>query len=256
MKTTNLILSFISGVTAIVGCSSEIMTYDGEAGIYFAMNSGNNFANSDTTYLETSSVPFIVEPADVEEVTFRLKIKILGAVSNQDRQVSVRVVDEETTVLPEDHNPIQASYTMEAGNVFGNIPIVFHRTPSLKGNERKLTLELIPNEDFTLPITMWKNSSTEYVNVIRHTIFVSDKYVQLPGYQPGYFGAFSERKMEVLVEEARIVTLDELKEKMSYVKAKSLGQEFDRYLKKMKAEGKTVYEDDGTEMTAGDYIYQ
>ena len=255
MKKTIHIASALLGAVAFLSCSSEIMTYDGDSGIYFAMRTNDNSVNTDTTYTEVSSVPFIVEPTGIDKVTFRLKVKIMGAVSGHDRQISVRVVEDETTALESDYERLQPSYILKAGNVFGEIPIVFHRTASLKGQERKLTLELIPNEDFTLPITRWRNSSTEYVNVTRHTVTVSDKYVLLPGYQTGYFGPFSERKMEVLVEEAKIVTLDELKEKMSYVKAKSLGQQFDRYLKRMKAEGKTVYEEDGSEMTAGAYIY-
>ncbi len=255
MKRIIYIISIILGAYAVFGCTSGIMTYNGDSGIYFAMRRDDASVNVDTTYSETSSVPFIVEPAGIDEVTFRLKVKIIGAVSSHDRQISVRVVEDETTALQEDYEPLQASYILKAGNVFGDIPIVFHRTPSLKGKERSLTLELMPNDDFTLPITMWRNSLNEYVDVTRHTVIVSDKYVQLPGYQTGYFGPFSERKMEVLIEEARIVTLEELKEKMSYVKGKSLGQEFDRYLKKMKAEGNTVYEEDGSEMTAGEYIY-
>lgn len=240
----------------MASCSSDLMTYEGESGVYFAMRTDDKSVNADTTYTETSSVPFIIESGSTDEVTFRLKVKILGAVSDHDRQVSVRIVESGTTALQKDYSSILPSYTLYAGEIYGIIPITFHRTQSLKGKERSLTLELVPNDDFTLPITTWRNSANEYVNVIRHTVIVSDKYVQLPGYQTSYFGPFSERKMEVLVEEAKIVTLDELKEKMSYVKAKALGQKFDRWLKEMKLKGQTVLEADGTEMTAGEYIYK
>ncbi len=49
--------------------------------------------------------------------------------------------------------------------------------------------------------------------------------------------------------------LSDFNEPFSYTKAKALGQQLDRYLKEQKALGNTIYEDDGTEMRAGDFIY-
>jgi beta-lactamase superfamily II metal-dependent hydrolase len=81
-----------------------------------------------------------------EDSTFNLRVKILGAVAGQDRHVSVRVVDEESTVTEEDYLPIEESYVLKAGEVYGLIPIHFRRAASLKGQERKLVLELVENE--------------------------------------------------------------------------------------------------------------
>ncbi len=65
MKQTIHIISVLLCSAAILGCSSEIMTYEGESGIYFAMKRIDNSVNSDTTYNESSLLPFIVtESAD------------------------------------------------------------------------------------------------------------------------------------------------------------------------------------------------
>lgn len=235
-----------------LSCTDSLETYSGEAGIYFAMRVESSAVNTDTLYCETSSLPFIVTDAD--RAVFNLKVKILGAVSDRDRQISIEVVPEETDALAEDYDPLLPGYTLPAGAVFGNIPITFHRTASLEGQERRLTVRLIGNNDFALPITLWKNSSDEYVNVVKHTIIISDKYVQLPGYAEGYFGPFSEKKMKLLLEVLGL-EISDFNEEMPYTQAKAYGQKFDRYLKEQKAAGNTIYEDDGTEMTAGEYIY-
>lgn len=250
--------SFISAAAAATlmlaaSCSDSIETYNGQAGIYFAMPVKSNSVNVDTMYCETSELPFIITNA--KDSTFYLKVKILGPVASHDRNISVRIVEEETDLLPEDMDPLQESYPLYAGQVFGGIPLKFHRAASLEGEIRTLTLELVENGDFSLPVKLWRNSSTEYVNVIRHTITISDKYVQLPGFSEAYFGPFSEKKMKLMLE-LFDMELKDFSEPLSYVYAKALGQKLDRYLKEMEAKGEPVMEEDGiTPMRAGDYIY-
>ena len=233
-------------------CSSEIQTYHGEAGIYFAMREIVSTVNVDTLYRETSTLPFIV--TDSRDSVFNLKVKILGPVSDEDRRISVRVVDDMTTAVEGDYQLLGSSYVLKAGEVYGVIPVHFHRIASLEGTERSLTLELLENEDFTLPIKMWRNSSTEFVNVVRHTVVISDKYVQLPGYRTGHFGAFSEKKMRLILELSGM-KLTDFNESLAVTVTKSIGQKLDRYLAEKKAKGEPVLEEDGTLMTAGEYIY-
>jgi hypothetical protein len=236
-----------------VSCMSEIDTYHGESGIYFAMREDVTTVNVDTLYRETSTLPFIVT-AKTDSV-FNLKVKILGAVADYDREISLRVVDDLSTALQGDYDILQPTYTLPAGEVYGIIPIKFNRTASLQGNERSLVLELMENEDFTLPIRMWRNSTTEYVSVVRHTIVISDKYVQLPGYRTGHFGTFSEKKMKLIIELSGL-KLNDFNEILPVTMTKTIGQKLDRYLAEMKAKGTPVYEEDGvTLMKAGDYLY-
>lgn len=246
------LLTVAVSAAALSGCSSEMKTYSGKSGIYFAMNSGSVYANADTAYIESSMLPFIITSS--KDSVFNVKIKTLGSVSKHDRHISVRFVADESTVLPEDYEPLQAEYVLKAGEVFGNIPIKFLRPASLEGNERVMTIELVENDDFSLPVTFWKNSSSEYVNVVRHSIYVSDKYVQLPGYSEGHFGPFSEKKMKLILELFGL-KLTDFNQKLPLTYTKALGQKFDRWLQEQKAKGETVYEDDGTEMKAGDYLY-
>jgi hypothetical protein len=237
----------------IASCISEIDTYHGESGVYFAMRDNVTTVNVDTLYRETSSLPFIV--TEKSDSVFSLKVKILGPVADHDRQVRIRVMEEMSTVESGDYDSIGESYVLKAGEIYGVIPIKFHRTASLQGKERVLVVELVENEDFTLPIRMWRNSSTEFVNVIRHSIVVSDKYVQLPGYRVGHFGQFSEKKMRLIVEISGM-NLNEFNEVLPVTMTKTIGQKLDRYLAEMSAKGTPVYEEDGvTLMKSGDYLY-
>ena len=236
-----------------VSCSSEIETYNGESGVYFAMRETVATVNVDTLYRELSTLPFIV--TESVDSTFCLKVKILGPVADHDRYVSVKVVEELSTVQEGDYDPMPQTYVLKAGQIYGQIPVNFHRTASLQGKERMLVVELIENEDFTLPIRMWRNSSTEFVNVIRHSIVISDKYVQLPGYRPGHFGPFSEKKMRLIIELSGL-SLNEFNVSLPVTLTKTIGQKLDRYLAEMKAKGTPVYEEDGiTLMKSGDYLY-
>lgn len=246
------IIYIFAAALAAASCLSGIDTYSGEAGVYFAMRQNLTVVNADTTYRESSDLPFIV--TDREDSVFVLRVKILGPVKDYDRQVRVRVVEDQTTALKEDYEPLEESYVLEAGKIYGAVPVHFKRTPSLEGKERVLVVELVENDDFSLPIRRWRNSSVEYVDVIRHRIVISDRYVQLPGYQTGYFGPFSEKKMKLLLELSGL-ELNDFSEKLSLTYAKTLGQKLDRYLAEMRAKGTPVLEDDGEEMKAGDYLY-
>lgn len=243
----------LSSVVLFAGCRSEIDTYSGISGIYFAMNTGSTAVNTDTMYRESSALPFIITQSS--DSVFKLLVKIMGPVSSRDRHVRVEVVEELTDALPEDFEPLPDYYTVGAGQVYAAIPIKFYRRPSLQGQQRTLTVGLVAGDDFSLPISQWRNSSTQSVSVIRHSIVISDKYVQLPGYSEWYFGPFSEKKMKLLLELFDMSLLD-FNESFSITKGRTMGQRFDRYLKEQEAMGNTIYEEDGTKMVAGDYIYQ
>lgn len=235
-----------------VACQSGLDTYSGAPGIYFAMKQTSSAVNQDTVYRESTELPFIITESG--DSLLNIKVKILGPVSDKDRHFRVETVSGETDLLPEDCEPVDGEYVLKAGETFGSLPIKFYRAPSLSGKERKLKIRLVENKDFSLPIRLWKNGKDDYVNVNEHTIIISDKYVQLPGYSVGYFGPFSEKKMKLILEIFNL-RLTDFNEKLTLTYAKSLGQQFDRYLKEQEAKGEPVLEEDGSKMVAGEYIY-
>lgn len=144
------------------------------------------------------------------------------------------------------------------------IPIHFYLRDDLEGKERQLKLELVANEDFATPMAQWlrPNSSDKTgVDVLHHTITISNKWVQLPGFRTYFFGTYSEKKCKLICSLFGLTLLDfATEESMSFTKAKALAIKFDQYLKDQESKGNTIYEDyrdangKRVKMTAGEGI--
>lgn len=232
-------------------CNKQIETYSGEAGIYFAMSeSKGGLDDSAQDYTSETDIPFAVYNS-ITDTTLLVRAKVIGESVSHERQVDIRVVPQEDAEQEAkegwDYDALQATYPVKAGEVYAEIPIRFHLKEDLEGKERMLTLELVANSDFTTPMAEWRrpNSSDKTgVDVLRHTIVISNKWVQLPGFRTYFFGAYSEKKCKLMCSLFGLTLLDfESETTMSVTKAKSLGLKLDQYLKEQESQGNTIYED-------------
>ena len=253
---------------ALGACNKQIETYSGESGIYFAMSaSKGGLDDSKQDYTSETQIPFAVY-SDISDTTLLVRAKVIGLAVGHDRQVSVQVVQQESAELQAkegwDYDALQSTYTVKANEVYALIPVHFYLKADLQDKERKLELQLLPNEDFSTPMSEWlrPNSSDKTgVDVLHHTITISNKWVQLPGFRTYFFGTYSEKKCRLICNLFGLTLLDfESESSMSAVKAKALGIKFDQYLKEQEENGQTIYEDyadsDGNlvKMTAGEGI--
>lgn len=228
------------------GCGDSIRTYDGETGIYFAMlQPGSDEANP--RYTDTSSVPFALQPSQTRELTLQVRVKVVGHLADYPRRFAYRVVPERTTAREGvDYLLPEGDRVVGAGEVYGYIPIRFFRHPSLDGEERTLTIELIANDRFALPLGKWlpvNGTETEGTDILRHAVVVSDKYVRLDGWSDQFYGPYSDKKIKLICRVFGLTLADFLPDAMSYVEKKVLGQNFRRYLDEEERAGRTVYED-------------
>ena len=100
-----------------------------------------------------------------------------------------------------DYELPEGDCVVAAGEVYGYIPIRFFRRASLDGKELTLTLELLPNEQFDLPLSAWlpvNGTETVGTDVLRHTVTVSDKYVRLDGWSDALYGPYSDKKIKLM----------------------------------------------------------
>ena len=267
MKRIYIYLACLSGLT-LGACNEQIETYSGEAGIYFAMSATKGgLDDSGQDYTSETQIPFAVY-SSVTDTTLLVRAKVIGSAVDYDRQVTVQVVPQDNSELQAkegwDYDALQNNYTVKANEVYTLIPVRFHLKSDLKDKERKLKLQLIANYDFSTPMSEWlrPNSSDKTgVDVLHHTITISDKWVQLPGFRTYFFGAYSEKKCKLICNLFGLTLLDfESEESMSLTKAKALGIKFDQYLKEQESNGQTIYEDytdsEGNlvKMTAGEGI--
>lgn len=229
-----------------LGSCESIDTYDGSTGVYFAMlQSGSSEDNP--RYTAQSGVPFALLPAGTNEQTLQLRVKLIGAVADHPRAFAFRTVAEATTAVEgQDYELPAGECFVGAGEVCGYIPVRFFRHSSLDGQERTLTLELLPNETFSLPLTEWlpiTGTETVGTDVVRHTVVLSDKYVRLDGWSDLFYGPYSDKKIRLMCQLFDLTLADFQPEALSYVERKVLGQNFRRYLEEEERAGRTVYED-------------
>ena len=230
---------------ASAACEKEVMTYDGRTGIYFAMlRTGSTEDNP--RYDAASSVPFALTLGDTEAL-FELRVKVIGRVADHPRTFEFRTVPELTTAREgHDYELPEGECTVAAGEVYGTIPIRFFRQASLDGCEETLTLELVPNRNFSLPLAGWlpvNGVETQPVDILRHTITVSDKYVRLDGWSDYYYGPYSDKKIRLMCRQFSLTLSDFMPGALSFVEQVVLGQNLRRYLDEQERSGNTVYEE-------------
>ncbi len=150
-----LIPALAAAALALGSCNESIRTYDGQTGIYFAMlQSGSDEENP--RYTADSSLPFALLPSGTDEQTLQLRVKVIGSVADYPRAFAFRTVADRTTAQEgHDYELPEGDCVVAAGEVYGYIPIRFFRRASLDGKELTLTLELLPNEQFDLPLSAW-----------------------------------------------------------------------------------------------------
>lgn len=253
---------------ALSACNKQIETYSGESGIYFAMSASmGGLDDSKQDYTSETQIPFAVY-SDISDTTLIVRAKVIGTATGYDRKVSVQVVPQASEELQAkegwDYDALQSTYTVKANEVYALIPVHLYLKNDLQDKERKLELQLLPNEDFSTPMSEWlrPNSSDKTgVDVLHHTITISNKWVQLPGFRTYFFGTYSEKKCRLICSLFGLTLLDfESESSMSAVKAKALGIKFDQYLKEQEENGQTIYEDytdsegNPVKMTAGEGI--
>ena len=198
-------------------------------------------------YTADSSLPFALLPSGTDEQTLQLRVKVIGSVADYPRAFAFRTVADRTTAQEgHDYELPEGDCVVAAGEVYGYIPIRFFRRASLDGKELTLTLELLPNEQFDLPLSAWlpvNGTETVGTDVLRHTVTVSDKYVRLDGWSDQFYGPYSDKKIKLMCSVFDLTLADFQPDALSYVERKVLGQNFRRYLDEEERAGRTVYED-------------
>lgn len=122
-------------------------------GVYFAMlQSGSDEENP--RYTADSSVPFALLPSGTDEQTLQLRVKVIGAVTDYPRVFAYHTVADRTTAEEgRDYELPEGDCVVEArGGLW------LHSDPFLppgftRRKELTLTLELLPNEQFDLPLS-------------------------------------------------------------------------------------------------------
>lgn len=269
MKKITYIL--IATVLPFMSCKKDMMGYEGLEGVYFAVQYENAVSNR-SVFRSNTYVEFARQPADVQELQTRIKVAITGAVKDYDRQFKVAVIPDSTTAVAGQHyESIAETFVIPADSVVGYIPITFKRTADMQTENKKIRLQLVANEHFSLAFPKWTaipelgttslGPDTAFDASV-HTIHVNDLMVQpavWPGSvavgnkEAGLWGAFSRKKIELMFQLFDLQYFDfSSTTTMPFVLQTMISLELGRYLKNQFNAGTPVLEDDGRLMWCGD----
>lgn len=256
-----LVFSLLLLFTA--GCQKETMSYEGEEGIYFAVQFGPEWGDPKVwAFQQESPVEFVNIAGGVD--TIKLKVMTTGSIKDYNRSFSVAVVKDSTSAIEGlNYEPLLSEYTVKAGEVFTEIPVVLMRTENIQNDAKSILLQLIPNSHFTLSIPVWKrlpNMWTSLVkdgdfNAAQHKITISDfitrpvrwvGLVQGTGLEAGRWGAFTEKKYRLICDEFNLVYQDFASEaEMPTPKQANIQEYMARYLQNLYDKQTPILEEDG-----------
>lgn len=259
----------LSVICCLNSCETELMDYEGDAGVYFAVQYPWISGAGDTTLWEfspVSEVSFFL--LDKKDSLIDIRVQILGDPVNADRYFKVVVVDTGTTAKAGyDFDPIDERQLMPANAHYIDMKVKVYKQADLSGGRKSLMLRLEETTDFRLPFNTWypwpgqhewaptTGADKQDISAIEHTIYISDIVSEPAGWWGGLLGTFTVKKFNMMCEMFDLTINDFSKENMGSSRAKAYGQRFDTYLKAQKEAGNEILEEDGTPMEMGSVLY-
>ena len=241
----------LSVVLSFLGCEKEMMDYEGKDGIYFSVQEvpPSQYGNPEIwAHVDTTLIPFSLLLEN--DSTVRLKVRVMGKVVNYDRYFTLSVVDTSTTATEgEDYAPLEKQYVIPSGERDGFVEFTGFRQEKMLDSTYYVTLQLVENEYFSLPMDIWRpleyeDYTKENQNAIRHVVGLTDEVFQPKAWTLNYLGPYSKKKMKLLCEMfgLQMADFDNVRD-MDMERQRTYAQGLDRYLQEMEAKGETVYED-------------
>ncbi|MBO9583980.1 MAG: DUF4843 domain-containing protein [Flavobacterium sp.] len=243
-------ITFLS-LLGLTSCDKEeIETYSDTDNIYFSRAIFPEYKNG--PLIDSTGFSFGLDKATVTERIYPLAIRVQGKVSDIDRAVKLTVDPTSTAVLGT-HFTFPENIVMHAGKELDTVFIKVLRTPDMKNKDLTLVVNLEENEFFT---TKMQSKVTNVLtgktrNYIRFKLSFNDKLSTPIGWQ-AVFGVFTAKKFFLMCD---LMNLDpEMFNQVQGSPGLSIPETLyyasfmKRYLADQKANGNTIYEDDGKEM--------
>lgn len=257
MKRHSFLLSLFGFIVCfIASCKKDgLKTYTGGDNIFFDNVDIFSYA------IDSSIVTFAYNDSSIIDKLVRIKVKVSGSPSAQDRPFKL-MIDPSSTAVPGQHyENLPELFMLSAGKVEDTIAVKLLRAADLKQKQVKLAMLLLSNETFTTNIkTVGAGQDGKPISSLQFKILFSDILIEPAGWWY-YFGKFSAKKMGIICQLAGIEaewlnagTPDEpLNSPKFQTKTIYYAQLLNEYLLRMKYAGTPVLYEDGTEMRTDDY---
>lgn len=249
-------------------CEKEIMSYEGQDGIYFDVRWGMEEREGHWAHQYYTPIEF----GNLSDMSYTVQIRVTasGTIKNYDRPFSITIGKDSTNAIAgEDYVDFPKEYVLKAGERYAYIDVTFNRTEKMKTDTVTLQLCLQPNEYFTCPFTNYEDNPTydhpekEYgynTNASEHKIVANDMMTKPAGWVGaggvGLFGEYSAKKW-ILIMQLTNTTVDDYTNIMEMIgaKGKTFSETLARYLLAEAEKGReyAVLDEDGSMMWC-DYV--
>lgn len=174
---------------AFSSCSEQTPDeFQNISGVYFNNRSNTNILQDST------ELTFVYQKGDEMEVP--VEIQLLGRPSDQAREIGLTVTSDDAQEGVDYVLPKKAE--LPAGATTLDYVITLKRTSVLKTERKHLKLNLLPNANFTLPVTQETASNGDVVPTLAYTVIFSDQFTTAPKvWEVDLLGAFSQQKFEL-----------------------------------------------------------
>ncbi len=252
----NLITGVILSGMILSSCKKEgLLLYNAPDNIYFYPKMG-------MTYLGVNNdldLTFAYGSPSATDTVIALPVAVTGSPQNTDRPLLLKADSSSTAIAGIHYELIKESLFIHAGKQQDTILIRLKRTADLSETVFRLSLNLMANEYFETTLKpmapLYDDPGLRIGPVTHYQINFSDIALPPPGWQEYYFGTFTIKKWELINSLNRLdrsFFLNQLSyEQQGLLPAYSIV--LYRYLIEKGENGETVYEEDGSEMTAGEF---
>lgn len=277
IRIKKVLLFLCAAVFLFSSCKEDqIDTFSGETNVYFSLKrwgSGSNgysyavtnFPVEDSLYSGSWSTITAARDSLIASLAFDgtdqgyhvalIPVSISGNVVDYDRPLDYTLA-EHTTAVAGKH--FQAEGMIPANKRIGAIAVRLNRA-SFKDTTFVIDFNLVANEHFRINYTTINRSAsdTAKVNLQQFRLYASS-FLEKSAYWDtrflNYLGAFSRKKVFLILE----ITGGDIEVLYKADASADLiiawGKTLKNYLAEQKAQGNTIYEEDGTEMTAGSRV--
>ncbi|MHA4810226.1 DUF4843 domain-containing protein [Flavitalea flava] len=211
----------------VAACKKDkIQLYKGDSYIQFSKN-----------YIDSSLFSFLALP-DKQEALTPMPVELVGPPENRDRIYKIEVVKELTSATDANYS-VPVSFTLKAGHLTDTAWITVKKTPDLAVKPVRLVLKIVSSEDLKTGQSDYAVSILYISNVIAKPDWWDENMTD------NFMGDYSDKKYKLFIQVTGVSDLD----------ANDTNQQryytilFKNYLLREKDAGRTVYEDNGTEMT-------
>ena len=269
MKRFKYMIAAAAGVAmvSLASCEKEIMTYEGQDGIYFDVRWGLEGREKYWAHQYYTPAEFGTMNNDVNSYEVSIRVTTSGTPKSYDRPFSITIGKDSTNAIEgEDYEPFGMDYVLKAGEQYAYIPITMKRSERMQHDTISLQLQLQPNEYFTCPFTNYGDHPQGGVpftiygynyNAAEHKIVASDVMTKPEGWLGdglgtggGIMGKFTAKKWRLMMELTGTTIEDYTDERMPTQRARVVATTLGNYLMEQAALGPehVILEEDGTMM--------